>query len=121
MFDPTETGGYTGNTLAPQAALKRVLARQFDGLDILKEICSAVLSQHIAARYEGPLGVDMMLVKMAQGIMLHPCIEVNLRRTMGICGTRRATCRIRLALGAETVVWVVFVDVNAKKMCVLLG
>ncbi|WP_443962282.1 hypothetical protein [Prevotellamassilia timonensis] len=83
MFDTTETGGYTGNTLALQAALERVLARQFDGLDILKEICSAVLSQHIAARYEGPLGVDMMLVKMAQGIMLHPCIVVNLRRTMG--------------------------------------
>lgn len=76
-------GGYTGNTLAPQAALERVLAWQFDGLDILKQICSAVLSQHIAARYEGPLGVDMMLVKTAQGIMLHPCIEVNLRRTMG--------------------------------------
>ena len=83
MFDTTETGGYTGNTLAPQAAFERVLARQFDGLDILKEICSAVLSQHLAARYEGPLGVDMMLVKTAQGIMLHPCIEVNLRRTMG--------------------------------------
>lgn len=62
----TETGGYTGNTLAPQAALERVLARQFDGLDILKEICSAVLSQHLAARYEGPLGVDMMLVKTAK-------------------------------------------------------
>ncbi len=83
LFDTTETGGYTGNTLAPQAALERVLARQFDGLNILKEICSAVLSQHIAARYEGPLGVDMMLVKTDKGIMLHPCIEVNLRRTMG--------------------------------------
>ena len=83
LFDTTETGGYTGNTLAPQAALERVLARQFDGLDILKEICSAVLSQHLAARYEGPLSVDMMLVKTDKGIMSHPCIEVNLRRTMG--------------------------------------
>lgn len=83
MFDPTETGGYTGNTLAPQATLERAHVRQFDCLDILKEICSAVLSQRIAARYEGPLGVDMMLVKTSQGIMLHPCIEVNLRRTMG--------------------------------------
>ena len=72
-----------GNALAPQAALERVLARQFDGLDILKGICSAVLSQHLVARYEGPLGVDMMLVKTDQCIMLHPCIEVNLRRTMG--------------------------------------
>ena len=84
-----------------------MLARQFDGLDILKEICSAVLSQHIAARYEGPLGVDMMLVKTAQGIMLHPCIEVNLRRTMGYVALDVA--RARLALGAEAVVWVVLI------------
>ena len=83
MFDTTETGGYTGSTLAPQAALERAHVRQFNCLDILKEISSAVLSQHIAARYEGPLSVDMMLVKTDKGIMLHPCIEVNLRRTMG--------------------------------------
>ena len=83
MFNTTENGGYTGNTLAPQDELERVLARQFDGLPILQYICCEVLSHHIAARYVGPLGVDMMLVETAQGIMLHPCIEVNLRRTMG--------------------------------------
>ena len=36
-------------------------------------------------KYQGPLGVDMMIVAGAegQGFLLHPCVEINLRRTMG--------------------------------------
>ncbi len=33
--------------------------------------------------YCGPFGVDMMAVKTGEGTALHPCVEVNLRRTMG--------------------------------------
>ena len=37
------------------------------------------------AGYEGLFGVDMMIVHSdeAQKYVLHPCVEVNLRRTMG--------------------------------------
>ena len=39
----------------------------------------------LKGKYKGPLGVDMMIVKdyLAGGYFLHPCVEVNLRRTMG--------------------------------------
>ena len=30
--------------------------------------------------YEGPLGIDMLVT--SQGI-IHPCVEINLRNTMG--------------------------------------
>ena len=30
--------------------------------------------------YEGPVGVDMMVL---HDRMIHPCVEINLRRTMG--------------------------------------
>jgi hypothetical protein len=35
--------------------------------------------------YQGPFGVDMMVVARddCNGFMLHPCVEINLRRTMG--------------------------------------
>jgi hypothetical protein len=33
--------------------------------------------------YEGPFGIDMMIVASNDGCLLHPCIEINLRRTMG--------------------------------------
>lgn len=36
-------------------------------------------------RYKGPFGVDMMIVACGDqnGFLLHPCVEINLRRTMG--------------------------------------
>jgi len=33
-------------------------------------------------KYRGPFGVDMMIVH-GQQPALHPCVEINLRRTMG--------------------------------------
>jgi hypothetical protein len=36
-------------------------------------------------KYQGPFGIDMMVVSTADkdGFLLHPCVEINLRRTMG--------------------------------------
>ena len=34
--------------------------------------------------YVGPFGIDMMIVKHhPSSLSLHPCVEINLRRTMG--------------------------------------
>jgi hypothetical protein len=35
--------------------------------------------------YTGPFGIDMMIVARPdrQGLLLHPCVEINVRRTMG--------------------------------------
>lgn len=35
--------------------------------------------------YTGPFGIDMMVVEgnAGKGFLLHPCVEINLRRTMG--------------------------------------
>ena len=42
-----------------------------------------LFAENLAGIYEGPLGVDMMLVNTENATKLHPCVEVNLRRTMG--------------------------------------
>ena len=36
-------------------------------------------------RYAGAFGIDMMVVRRddGDGFWLHPCVEINLRRTMG--------------------------------------
>jgi hypothetical protein len=50
----------------------------------LKEQISLALSQNIGTNYEGPFGVDMMLVKDAsEEVKIHPCVEINLRFNMG--------------------------------------
>ena len=43
------------------------------------------LSAMLSGRYVGELGVDMMAVAGTEGdrFLLHPCVEINLRRTMG--------------------------------------
>ena len=36
-------------------------------------------------RYAGAFGIDMMVIRRddGDGFLLHPCVEINLRRTMG--------------------------------------
>ena len=43
-----------------------------------------VLRKEFVGSYLGPLGVDMMIVKSGEGVAIHPCVEVNVRRTMGM-------------------------------------
>lgn len=82
LFETHASGGYAGNVIAPQAELQRRLEEKAGGalpLQVLAERLCNVLVEVLAGQYTGPLGVDMMLTP--EGI--HPCIEVNLRNTMG--------------------------------------
>ncbi len=42
-----------------------------------------VASRRLSPHYSGPFGVDMMIVRRGNSYALHPCVELNLRRTMG--------------------------------------
>ena len=91
----TANGAYTGNMLATEGWKRQALARYvpLSLLDSVQQLLCQVLAETLAARYVGPLGVDMMIVAAAPDasalqtshapFMLHPCVEINLRRTMG--------------------------------------
>lgn len=82
VFATHAGGGYAGNVIAPQPELQRRLEEKAGGalpLQALAEVLCSVLGEVLAGQYAGPLGVDMM--HTPEGI--HPCIEVNLRNTMG--------------------------------------
>ena len=51
---------------------------------VREKICSA-LGERYRDKYAGPFGVDMMVVRGddQQHFLLNPCVEINLRRTMG--------------------------------------
>lgn len=76
---------YTGNIVAPQDFLEdRICA--YINRDVLASVRDSLietLSNVLTNRYLGPIGVDMMVVKQDDRYMLHPCVEINLRRTMG--------------------------------------
>ncbi len=88
LFATHAQGAYAGNVVAAEGLKERALHR------LLPEaLCTAVraavtewLAEQVGPHYRGPLGVDMMVCAAAEGgegLRLHPCVEVNLRRTMG--------------------------------------
>ena len=83
----TKNGAYTGNIIAKEEEKQELLSRYISvGLlsDIREKICQ-ILGETFKGVYQGPFGIDMMVVSTADkdGFLLHPCVEINLRRTMG--------------------------------------
>jgi len=78
---------YTGSLLATEDTKLEYLSQYID-VSILKavsETITTMLSALLLNKYVGPLGIDMMLVKQegTNNLAIHPCVEINLRRTMG--------------------------------------
>lgn len=83
----TSHGAYSGNIIATETHKREMLARYIDPslLDAVRtRVCSSDFSC-ITSRHQGAFGIDMMIVgtKTGNGYLLHPCVEINLRRTMG--------------------------------------
>ncbi len=83
----TMNGAYTGNLLATEKYKEQYLGQYIanDTLEEIRQLICQELSPIIGETYKGPFGIDMMVVATsdAQGFLLHPCVEINLRRTMG--------------------------------------
>lgn len=83
----TENGAYTGNVLCSDKE-KELFIYQYIPKQLLFEAIYKIesfLTENISDAYSGPLGVDMMICqrKDGDGYLLNPCVEINLRRTMG--------------------------------------
>lgn len=83
----TTNGRYTGNVVASEEYKRGLLQRYVaeDELRCVSQRLEVALTAMLKGRYTGPLGVDMMIVTQPDEgrFLLHPCVEVNLRRTMG--------------------------------------
>jgi len=86
-FMTGKTGEYTGNYVGSQQVLEDRLTAwiEKEKLERVKTELTHILTEEIAPRYSGYLGVDMMLYRNRDGkICIQPCLEINLRYTMGI-------------------------------------
>lgn len=81
----TLKGAYTGNLLADEEEKREKVAQYLDLtiLDEVKQKIQELLSTSISNVYNGYLGVDMMIVSKGDTLCLQPCVEMNLRKTMG--------------------------------------
>lgn len=87
VFRTTARGAYAGNWVAPEEDKVRWLAGRIP-LPLWQALKTAVtryLAGWIGCGYGGHLGVDMMLCRVPEAGLpcVHPCVEINLRRTMG--------------------------------------
>ena len=82
LFDTIGTA-YTGNLLLPETTMVKLIEDQLNdiNLSVISAELETVLSDIIKNDYTGWLGIDMMIQTNRQ---LAPCIEINLRKTMGV-------------------------------------
>ena len=85
----TINGAYVGNILATEATKLQMISRYIP-ICLLEDIKQKIISCVDLGRYQGPFGIDMMIVSNSDQfpthnspLYLHPCVELNLRRTMG--------------------------------------
>ena len=83
----TQKGAYTGNILATEEEKIEMISHYISSerLDSVKEKICICLGPLYKSRYKGPFGVDLMIVRGNEDVnfLLNPCVEINLRRTMG--------------------------------------
>ena len=85
----TKNGAYIGNLLVTENTKREQISR-YISTELLDKIKQNIIENIRLDDYVGPFGIDMMIVnadgkwKMNDGsCLLHPCVELNLRRTMG--------------------------------------
>lgn len=101
VFTTLPGGAYAANFVGSEAAL---LARlPWLAPAVFRRVAEALaelLAELIAGCYVGPLGVDLMFVRgegVADAPLLHPCVEVNLRHTMGFTAAEAAKRKLNPA------------------------
>jgi hypothetical protein len=83
----TKNGAYTGNLITTENEKMQIVSRYVSDdllINVREKVCY-YMGEILKGKYEGSFGVDMMVVSTAdkEGFLLHPCVEINLRRTMG--------------------------------------
>lgn len=94
LFSTTETGAYTGHFVDTPTRLRERFLELWQSASaeislsseeaemafaVLLQRLTAALAALLAGKYVGPLGVDVLFTPAG----VHPCVEINLRRTMG--------------------------------------
>lgn len=87
LFINSGNGRYTGNIVADDDTLRAEILKHCESrhLDESLERLREALERHIAPVYDGPLGVDMLCDTHGE---INPCVEINLRMTMGHVANR---------------------------------
>ncbi len=89
VFESDSHSQYSSGIVASIEALYAKIAAAYPHLQQVIPIITQAIGHIYAKHYEGYIGVDMLLYDNDGETLLDPCVEVNLRATMGL-----VTCMI---------------------------
>ncbi len=87
LFITDKKGAYLGNCLVADEEIISLVGEYIPSNQLLetRDILLSFIKKNLADFHRGYLGVDLMVYKDENGdYQLHPCVEINLRMTMGI-------------------------------------
>lgn len=93
LFETAERGAYTGNRLAAEERLRQTLLTYVEEplFEQVKQTLIRLLKMVYAPYYQGYIGVDMLIYRTEAGAYAwHPCVEINMRYTMGLVAVKLA-------------------------------
>ena len=90
LFETNKKGAYEQNTITSQQEIQSKLNAFIDVslLEKVKNTLILFLTQTFGSIYKGCIGVDMMIYAENNHFRLHPCVEINMRNTMGLLAFR---------------------------------
>lgn len=91
VFDAGSNGAYSGNKLGNQEYLNSFCTEHFgkEYFDRIIEATRQTIQSVYGSIYTGYLGIDMLVYeKPDKTYAIHPCVEINMRYTMGMAAIR---------------------------------
>lgn len=87
MFKTDAKGNYQGTYLASQSRIRARIREAFPEWNQYEGLCLEELTNFLqscyAVLYKGNIGVDMLIYQDEGVSRLYPCVEINMRTTMG--------------------------------------
>jgi hypothetical protein len=90
IFQTNAKGAYEKSRLDSQDRLEKQIT-PFVDKDLLiqtQTALSVIMQEMYAPYYTGAIGVDMMIYKAGNSYRFHPCVEINMRKSMGYLAIR---------------------------------
>jgi len=90
VFQTKAKGAYEKSRLAGQAYLEKQITNLIDAGLLLQTriVLSELLQEMYAPFYTGAMGIDMLIYQSGDSYRLHPCVEINMRKSMGYLAIR---------------------------------
>ena len=87
LFETDDFGNYKQNVLMSDSNIESHLLSYNISVDTLNKVRGQlvdILGRMVAGNFTGYFGVDMMICNQDGNILLHPCVEINMRMNMGV-------------------------------------